>query len=365
MNKKERFLTAIRGEIPDMVPVAPLIHDRFAYKLLGRTGWRAVFEAHQMVGSTWFRGPLGVHFDVNWPHGWGEKIRLIEERGTRRVYEHIIETPHGKLTSKVISGLVPSDPILQRTTEYYIKTEEDYAVYNIYLEEFLRRAKANIEEVVKAYNVMGDEGVPSVGSACAFSHLCQIRGPENLLLDLYKRPRIIKETLNLLQEVKEMEVEAFIESPSEVLYYDVWGAYDMSPRHFREFVLPDLMRVADKVRKAGKYLGFYMVGKIRDLIPIALECRPHFIEPFEQQSNITLGEAKRLYGKKVCLMGNFNPVLLAFGSEKEAEKETLRCLEEGMEGGGYVLVTGDEVPANAKIENLRIMVKTVEKYGRY
>ncbi|MEM3745386.1 MAG: hypothetical protein QW323_02690, partial [Candidatus Bathyarchaeia archaeon] len=190
MNKKERFLTAIRGEIPDMVPVAPLIHDRFAYKLLGRTGWRAVFEAHQMVGSTWFRGPLGVHFDVNWPHGWGEKIRLIEERGTRRVYEHIIETPHGKLTSKVISGLVPSDPILQRTTEYYIKTEEDYAVYNIYLEEFLRRAKANIEEVVKAYNVMGDEGVPSVGSACAFSHLCQIRGPENLLLDLYKRPRI-------------------------------------------------------------------------------------------------------------------------------------------------------------------------------
>lgn len=365
MNKKERFLTAVRGEVPDMVPVAPLIHNRFAYRLFGQTGWKAVFEAHKIVGSIWFRGPLSVHFIVDWPHGWGEKTRLIEEKGDRKVYEHIIETPHGVLTSKVVSGIVPSDPTLNRTVEYYIKSEKDYAIYNLYLEEFLRRAKTDIREVVEAYNFMGNEGVPSVGSACAFSHLCQIRGPENLLVDLYKRPKVVKETLNLLQEVKEREVEAFIESPSEVLYYDVWGAYDMSPRHFREFVLPDLMRVTDKVRKAGKYVGFYMVGKIRDLIPIALECRPHFIEPFEQQSNITLGEAKKLYGKKVCLMGNFNPVILAFGSEEDSKKETLRCLEEGMEGGGYVLVTGDEVPANAKIENLRVMVKTVEKYGKY
>jgi len=46
-------------------------------------------------------------------------------------------------------------------------------------------------------------------------------------------------------------------------------------------------------------------------------------------------------------------------------RETMRCREEGMEGGGYVLVTGDEVPANAKIGNLRTFVKTVEKHGRY
>jgi uroporphyrinogen-III decarboxylase len=36
-----------------------------------------------------------------------------------------------------------------------------------------------------------------------------------------------------------------------------------------------------------------------------------------------------------------------------------------MEGGGYVMVTGDEVPVDAKIENLHAMVQTVEKYGKY
>jgi len=36
-----------------------------------------------------------------------------------------------------------------------------------------------------------------------------------------------------------------------------------------------------------------------------------------------------------------------------------------MEGGGYVLATADEVPADAKMDNLKAMVETVEKHGRY
>ncbi len=364
MNNRERFLASVRREVPDMVPVAPLIHDRFACKLLGRTGWEAVFEVHKMVGSTWFRGPLGISFDVDWPSGWGRETHVVEE-GARKIRTQIIKTPTGTITSEEIGGMVPSDPALIRTVKHLVETDKDYEVYRAYLEKFVNLAKPNIDEVEKACKTMGNDGVPNVGSGCCFSHLCGVRGPEKLLVDLYKRPEAVREVLSLLQEVKTMETEAFIESPSEVLYYDAWGSYDMSPAHFREWILPDLKKTADLVRKAGKHVGFYMVGKIRDQLPMALEARPHYIEPFEMRSNITLGEAKKLYGKKVCLMGNFDPVLLAFGSVEESEKETLRCLEEGMEGGGYVLVTGDEVPANARLENLRTIVKTVEKHGRY
>jgi len=41
VNKKERFLAAVRGEVPDVVPVAPLISNRFALKFLGRMGWQS------------------------------------------------------------------------------------------------------------------------------------------------------------------------------------------------------------------------------------------------------------------------------------------------------------------------------------
>ena len=91
-----------------------------------------------------------------------------------------------------------------------------------------------------------------------------------------------------------------------------------------------------------------------------------FIETFEpNQGDITLGEAKRLYGDRICLMGNFNCLVLARGTVEDARQEALRCLHEGMEGGGYVMVTADEVPADAKLDNLKAMVDTVEKYGRY
>jgi len=365
MNNKERFLTAVRGEVPDVVPVAPLIHDRFAFKHFGRRGWKAVFEAHKMVGSIWFRGPLGIGFDADWRSGWRISSQLSEQTGLGKTREDIIQTPIGKLMSKIMYGMVPSDPDLHRTVEYFVKTDRDYVIYRAYLEEFVDRAEPNIKEAVEAYNTIGNDGVPSVGVGCAFSHLCGVRGPENLLVDLYRRPKVVREVLDLLQEVKVKEVETFLESPSEVLYYDVWGAYEMSPSHFRNWIRPDLVKTVEIVRRADKYVGFYMVGKIKHLLPIALEAKPHYIEPFELQSNITLKEAKHLYGKKICVMGNFDPVVLAFGSSKDAEQEALRCLEEGMEGGGYVLVTADEVPANAKTENLKIMVKTAEKYGKY
>ena len=63
-------------------------------------------------------------------------------------------------------------------------------------------------------------------------------------------------------------------------------------------------------------------------------------------------------------MGNYSPVILARGSSEEARKETIRCLEEGAEGGGYILGTGDEVPPDAKLENMKVMVQTAKEWGK-
>jgi len=110
----------------------------------------------------------------------------------------------------------------------------------------------------------------------------------------------------------------------------------------------------------------YTLGRIRELMPMFADAGVHFVETFEpNQGDISLAEAKRLYGKRMCLMGNFDSMILAFGTVEEARREARRCLREGMEGGGYVLITGDEVPADTKMDNLKAMVETVEKHGRY
>ena len=42
-----------------------------------------------------------------------------------------------------------------------------------------------------------------------------------------------------------------------------------------------------------------------------------------------------------------------------------RCLDAAMAGGGYVMTTSDEVPADAKLDNMRAVVDYVAEHGRY
>lgn len=371
MTKKERFMTALRRGVPDIVPVAPLIHSRYAHKLLGRSDWRAVFEVHQMLGSIYFRGPLGVSVSVMMPEGWEYGRRVIStESGGRIISEIVLRTPKKALFGKHISGMIPHDPLVGKTVEYPVKSTDDWGVWIDYHERWLSSVKGfEFEAVKEAVAVMGEDGIASVGLVPAFTMAGEARGMQDLLFDLFDCPDTMEEVMRIGRQVMLKYVEAFIASPAEVAWLDICWATgaNMSPKMFERWVLPDVVAAMELVKGTrGKYLGLYTLGRVRELLPMLVDTGVHFIETFEpNQGDITLGEAKRLYGDRVCIMGNFNCVVLSFGTVEDARRETLRCLAEGMEGGAYILVTGDEVPADAKWENLKAMVETVEEHGRY
>lgn len=371
ITRKQRFMTALRGEVPDIVPVAPLIHHRFAHRILGRSDWRTVFEVHQMLGSIHFRGPLGVGLLSSLPEGYGMEWREVESDPSGRVTtEWAIRTPKRTLKGRIVRGMIPNDPLCSKTVEYPVKGVEDWLAYLDLRLRWLENAGEPIYDAVsEAVELMGDDGIASVGLMPAFSVLAEVRGMEGILLDLFDRPDLIEELLEVERQIMEKHVDAFISSPAEVAWLDICWATgaNMGPKKFERWSLPDVVRAMEKVRGIkGKYLGLYTLGRIRNLLPMLVETGVHFIETFEpNQGDIPLSEAKRLYGDRICIMGNFDCLVLSFGTVEEAREETRRCLREGMEGGGYVLVTADEVPADAKWENLRAMVETVEREGRY
>ena len=141
----------------------------------------------------------------------------------------------------------------------------------------------------------------------------------------------------------------------------------MSPQMFREWVCPDICRICDLARDVpGKYIGLYTLGRIRNVLEMLVDARPHFIASFEQnEGDVTLAEAKQKTGASLCLIGNFDPLILQEGNLEDARREAKRCLDEGMTGGAYVMGTGDEVPPTAKLDNLKAMVEVADKYGRY
>jgi len=369
VTKRERFLTALRGGVPDQVPVSPLIHCRYAHTLLGRGDWEAVFEVHQRLGSIAFRGPQGIGCRSELPPGYAQESRVTEGPHGRRTSERTIITPTGRLISREVSGMIPHDPLVAKTVEYFVKSPEEWPIYQSYLEAWLEGATPDLSEITRACQVMAEEGVASASLGGVYQQVGGARGMEGLLMDLYDCPDVLGAVFEAAQEIVSRQVAAFLQSPAEVLYYDVcWATGSrMGPKHFERWALPELERAADLVHSVpGKYIGLYTLGRIRELLPMMVDAGPDFIETFEQnEGDLTMAEAKRLYGDRICIMGNFDSVMLARGTYQQALEEARRCLREGMEGGGYVMVTGDEVPADAKWENLRAMVETVEEHGVY
>lgn len=369
MSPKQRFLAAVRRETPDVVPVSPLIHSRFAHKMTGRGDWRGVFQVHQMLGSVDFRGPSGVGFEAEMGEGFGGESRLLEQRDGRETREQVMHTPHGSLRSVHVHGMIPDDPLVGKKVEYEVKSPEDWRIVQEHWEEWLRVARPELSQITEAWETMGEEGVASAGLGAVFSMLGDVRGMQGLLTDLYDCPGLVHEVRKTAARVVEKHVQGFLQCPSEVLWYDICWATGagMSPAMFAEFELPGIARVAEMLAQAeGKYVGLYALGRVRRLLPMLVDTGVDFIETFEpNEGDITLREAKQKYGDRVCIMGNFDSVVLARGTVQEARREAQRCLDEAMEGGGYVMVTGDEVPADARLENLRAMVEVVNEQGQY
>jgi len=274
MTPKRRFLTAVRGERPDVVPVAPLIHRRFAHKMLGRTDWRAVFEVHQMIGSCHFRGPIGCSAQFHLPEGYGEWTEETEERPDGRVVsEWTIQTPRRTMTGKRVRSFNPDDPTITTTIDYPIKTVEDWRAFLELRQHVLEGFTGGYSyaTVAEAVEVMGENGVPSVGLGAAYTSLARRRGMEGFMLDLLDCPGLMAELFAVERAIMEKNIEAFVASPAEVGWLDVCWATgsQLGPKLFERWALPDIVSAMEVVRPAtDKYLGLYTLGKIRALMPM-------------------------------------------------------------------------------------------------
>jgi hypothetical protein len=369
MTPKQRFVTAVSGGVPDMVPCSPLIHCRYADKILGSSDWKSVFEVHRRLGSVHHRGPVGLGWSASMPPGYEDRSEVVARDGARTETRSWLTTPRGTLTSLSVSGMIPGDPLTGKTVEYMVKEPEDWRVYADWMEQSAAAGRSWPDQALTAYETMGEDGSPSVGMGSLFAQLGSVRGMQQLILDQYDCPDLLEACAQPIMHIFRKTGEAFAQLPNEVAWIDICWATgaEIGLEHMERWALRSAREVIEAIHSApGHYVGYYTLGRIRRYVPALVDTGIDFIETFEQnQGDLSLAEAKKLYGKRVCLMGNFDCVILARGTLEEARTEARRCLREGMDGGGYVMVTADEVPADAKWDNLRAMVEVCEEEGVY
>jgi uroporphyrinogen decarboxylase len=192
-----------------------------------------------------------------------------------------------------------------------------------------------------------------------------LRKTDALMIDLIRNAKLIHALNKLSLEASKAYAVAKIESGADIIVAgDPTASTTMiSPRMFEQFELPYLKELFTCISKAGAVASLHICGQTTPILEKMVETGAKILELDYQ---VELREAKRRVGSRVCIQGNVNPTgALLQGTFADVLSESRKCISDAAAGGGYILSTGCEVPYEARIENVKALVKAANDFGRY
>jgi len=139
----------------------------------------------------------------------------------------------------------------------------------------------------------------------------------------------------------------------------------LNPSQFSEFVTPYLARLIRGYRDMGFYTIKHTDGNIMPVIDQLVEANPHALHSLDPQAGVDMAEVKRLYGDRVCLIGNVNCGLMDTGTDEEVIESSRYCLRHGMPGGGYIFSTSNCIYTGMRLARYELILDVWRREGDY
>ena len=267
----------------------------------------------------------------------------------------------------------PPDEIWQ-VDETELMTREDYdrildRGWNRFFSEFLSErvfddAEPSLlpknQERAGAVEQWRKEGVPVLSGGdvtTPFELLSGGRSLEKFFMDLIEIPdKIIGVMEEILQHLVKGAARTASNSACPAVWVGGWRtAPDMiSPEMWETFAWPSFRRLVIEVLKAGLIPLLHLdsnwereLGRFREFP------KGRLIMALDGETDIF--KAKEILGDHMCLMGDVPANMLAFGTPDEVYEYSLKLIRE-IGPDGFILQSGCDIPANAKLENVQAMV---------
>ena len=136
----------------------------------------------------------------------------------------------------------------------------------------------------------------------------------------------------------------------------------MSIKDFERFYWPTLKKAILKTIELGCITAPFWEGIWDQRLEYLLDLpKGKFIFWCE---NTDIFRAKEILGDHCCIQGGMPPTILQVGSTQDVEEHTKKLIKIVGKNGGFILGPGSAMDY-AKPENVRTMVETVKKYGKY
>lgn len=375
LTKRQRMLTAMTGGTPDRVPASPDTNWMIPARLVGGPFWQVYYYHDPPIWKAYNDCVRHYGIDGFSHHGYPsvpdhpdvERSReIIEQNEERLVVRSHFHCPAGKLTRETtyLRGEAPTT-----TKKWITDLPSQFDCLRYMLGE---PGRASFDAYKRVQADMGDDGV--VGLCLDLPMLMwQMREPaEAAFYDYYDHH-------DLVVEWARMRTDWLVEVARRIIAQDVRPDFAFFPMSglvtmqsveiMKELSFPALQKLTSMFSRAGIVTSLHCCGKERALVELcAEETELDCIDPLEvpPMGDCILREIKQEFGDALALKGNLHTTVVMLRMDPDGVgQEARRCLDDAMEGGGFILSTGDQCGRDTPDENIVRLVEVCETYGRY
>ena len=376
---QQRLYAAVSGNIPDRVPTLPKIWIDLAARLTG-TEPRSVIEDPALMMSTVIEACVDVDADAarlffiparktQWDNGQlievdanGRRVGTIDLAGGWATHldgagDFDIENPHHVAFRTFRKHEAPRITDLDGARRIAVPGPSFWS------EQFAAAIGAARQRAGGRIALIGD------CDSATLAWYIEFRGMQRALADLIEHPKLVHAVMERGVEYAVGRGRFFIDQGLSILRLNdsVANMSVISPRHWREFVLPHMKTVCRELHAHSPDVRIYchICGNVLPVVGDILEAGIDCIGPLDPLGGFTCAEIRAAVGDGVPLMGGVNTLSFVQSTPQELVEEARACIEAAGSTGPYVLGSGCALPAASKRENLLALSRAAKEFGAY
>ena len=385
----DRYVTAMRNEKPDRIPIRPFVAE-FTAKYAGYT-IQEVTQDHQKAFAAARKCAAEFDWDAvvgNMVYVWSGLTQAI---GLKYYATPGIEIPPD-------TGFQYREPpegeAWMRPDEYDLLIADPTGyLFNAWLPRVSRDVSPIGEPtsfrnnlsflkggmaMLGYFNAFGTQAAllrSESGTVSAISGILKapldiladkLRGYKGMCSDLFRQPKNVQAACEALAPHL-LQVALSGADPEKNVPIGLWlhrGCPPfLSPRQFEQYYWPTLKWIIEELWSRGHQTLFYAEGEWNPVLKWIAELPERSIVYHVDRGDIV--EGHKAVGDKFCISGGIPNDLLAFGTPDEVRECCKRVIDGVARDGGYIMDASAIMQDDAKVENLRAMTDFTREYGAY
>ena len=384
MSGRERILAALNHKPVDRLPFTPCVEAYLIMGLLpeltGDPTLKALHPKRQIATMKNLELDLMIRgIEINEPFSrttviaqslgaFSPPVEVQTKSLSDMEMAEIITTPVGTITGQY--KFTDKHGSIPHATKYAVNNYEELKIFTYAVEHIdMSPLKPRFDLFDRYDALLGDEGVPTASlPGTPFMNIIQgVMGLENTYILLHEHPKEMEFILERLHASQRRQVELMAQSPAKVvIQYENTSSTLLSPAYYRKYCLPIHNDYAKILTSAGKIYLMHMCGKLQAFINDFKGAGFSGITDIAPlpTGDLPLYEAAEKLPEKIVI-GGIDATTFASNDFAFVEKEVTQLIRKVKPYRGVLLGSGDAMPKDTRVENVRLITKLIHTLGNY